>query len=531
MRAVIETYRGVTGTTGQGPLEALLEVALDLTAGLSASDRYRRLVASVGRVVPADAVALLRLVDGQLEPVAVEGLAPGLMGRRFAPGEHPRLAAILAARGPVRFPVGDPLPDPYDGHLEGGDEGWTHVHSCMGCSLRLGDELIGALTVDALAPGAFDGVADSTLAAFAALAAAAMQTAALIERLEQRAERRGQLALQLTREALLSQGGELLGASPALEDLRRDLEKVAASDLTVLVTGETGTGKELVVRTLHARSPRRDQPLVYVNCAALPEAVAESELFGHRRGAFTGAIEDRVGKFELADGGTLFLDEIGELPPSLQPKLLRTLQSGEIHRVGSDQELRVDVRVLAATNRDLAREVKEGRFRADLYHRLSVYPVHVPRLADRPGDVALLAGRFLDRARLRLGLGPIRLTRAAQKALDRYPWPGNVRELEHVLTRAALRAAPLERGARVEIDVSDLALGEAEPGAAGGAPRTVAVESREPAEPLADAIDRFQRDYIRRTVEASGGCWAEAARRLDLDRGNLSRRARRLGLR
>lgn len=503
-------------------------MALDLTRGLPTKDRFQRLVEAVRQVVPADSVALLRLVDGALEPVAIDGLSPETLGYRFVPDEHPRLAAILASEAPVRFAPDDPRPDPYDGLLDAGAGEFGHVHSCMGCSLRLHGELVGALTVDAAAARAFERVDEATFATFAALAAAAMQTASLIEALERRVEKKGQLALQLSREALARQGGELIGVSTAMAALRGELARVAGSDLTVLVTGPTGTGKELAVRTLHARSARRDQPLVYVNCAALPEAIAESELFGHKKGAFTGAVEDRMGKFELADGGTLFLDEIGELPLSLQPKLLRTLQSGEIQRVGSDRELKVDVRILAATNRDLEREVRAGRFRDDLFHRLSVYPIHVPALAERAGDVPVLAGHFLERARSRLGLGPCRFTRAALAALAGYDWPGNVRELEHVVTRAALRAAGADREAAVTVDAEHLALGAA----AAPRPRARPAAVAETAGlPLAEAVERFQRELIGRTLEEAAGSYAEAARRLGLDRGNLFRRARRLGLR
>ncbi|GMV40230.1 MAG: hypothetical protein AMXMBFR64_19460 [Myxococcales bacterium] len=505
-------------------IDALLDIALDLTASLSTQERYQRLLAAVRAVVPCDASALMRNEGGVLVPVVVAGLTPETLGRRFVPAEHPRLAAIVASREPVRFRADDPRADPYDGYVSASPDHLTHVHSCMGSSLHVGDELVGVLTVDAMEPGAFDRVADRTFAAFAALAAATMRTAGLIEALERAVERKGRVAEHLVTTALLRQGGELVGQSEAMRTLRAELEVIAASELTVLVTGETGVGKELVARTLHAGSRRSRQALVYVNCAALPESIAESELFGHVRGAFTGAVEDRAGKFELADGGTLFLDEVGELAPSIQAKLLRALQSGEIQRVGADRDVRVDVRVVAATNRELTVEVAAGRFRADLYHRLSVYPVRVPPLREREGDVALLAGLFLDRARVQLGLGSARLGRAAREALARYSWPGNVRELEHVIMRAALRASGGRRRADALIDVSHLGLDGAAP-----APETP-VAAPLVGLGLADATATFQRDLILRAVESSGGNWAEAARRLGLDRGNLHRTARRLGL-
>ena len=517
----------VLPTTDSATLDALLAVALDLTTSLPTAARYQRLLAAVRRVVPADATALLRLEGQELVPLAVDGLAPETLGRRFRPGEHPRLGAILEREGPVRFAPDDPMPDPYDGVIEGSPDHHAHVHSCMGASLRLEGRTVGVLTLDALEPGRFDSVDDRTLATLGALAAAVLQTATLIEALEERAERTGQVAHQLVQEALQRGGGELLGLSEPMAALRRELDTVADSDLTVLILGETGTGKELVARTVQARSPRSGQPLVYVNCAALPESIAESELFGHVRGSFTGAIADRRGKFELAHGGTLFLDEVGELPASVQPKLLRALQAGEIQRIGADRTRTVDVRILAATNRDLEAEVKAGRFRPDLYHRLSVFPVRVPPLRERAEDVPLLAGHFLDQARLRLGTPPLRLARDTAARLTRYPWPGNVRELEHVLMRAALRAASEGRGGSLVVQPRHLSL---EP-----APGPAPDDDRDPGRPdaggaLREATEEFQRRHIQQAVARAQGNWAAAARALGVDRGNLYRQARRLGL-
>src|SRR5690606_36212219 len=237
---------------------------------------------------------------------------------------------------------------------------------------------------------------------------------------------------------------EILGASDAITQLLHELDVVADSDLPVLLTGETGVGKELFARRLHRKSRRSRQPMVHVNCAALPESLAESELFGHVKGAFSGASNDRAGRFEAAQGGTLFLDEVGELPLSVQAKLLRALQNGEIQRLGTDQIIKTDVRIIAATNRQLKENTSAGNFRADLYHRLSVYPVHIPPLRDRGRDALILAGHFLELSRARLGLRGLRLSYAAERALLHYNWPGNVRELEHVVSRAALKT--LSRG-------------------------------------------------------------------------------------
>jgi anaerobic nitric oxide reductase transcription regulator len=290
-------------------------------------------------------------------------------------------------------------------------------------------------------------------------------------------------------------------------------------------------GKELFARRLHRLSRRREKPLVHVNCAALPESLAESELFGHVRGAFSGATTDRPGRFEAADGGTLFLDEVGELPLTVQAKLLRALQNGEIQRLGTDRPRRVDVRIIAATNRQLRDQVREGHFRADLYHRLSVYPVPIPPLREREQDVLLLAGRFLELNRARLGLRSLRLTPAAEDALLRYPWPGNVRELEHVIGRAALKA--VSRGAARQDIVSlppellDL------DGPSLAAPVTAAASTSVlsgPVQPLRDAVDTFQRERISHALQMHDGQWAAAARSLGLDASNLHKLARRLGM-
>ncbi len=236
----------------------------------------------------------------------------------------------------------------------------------------------------------------------------------------------------------LHDSGELLGRSPMFLDLLRDLDPVAPSDTTVLLLGETGTGKELIARAIHATSKRRDQPLIKVNCAAIPATLIESEFFGHERGAFTGATARRDGRFALAHGGTIFLDEIGELPLELQAKLLRVLQEGEFERVGSSETRKVDVRVIAATNRDLLQATREGRFREDLYYRLAVFPLRVPPLRERREDIAVIASSFAERFAARLGKHVAPLSPACIARLERYPWPGNVRELRNVIERAVI---------------------------------------------------------------------------------------------
>lgn len=232
----------------------------------------------------------------------------------------------------------------------------------------------------------------------------------------------------------------ILGDSPVLKKVLAQIEMVAPTNAGVLILGESGTGKELVARAIHDRSPRKAAALVRVNCASVPRELFESEFFGHIRGAFTGAVKDRIGRFELAHGGTLFLDEIGEVPLELQSKLLRVLQEGQFEKLGEDRTRTVDVRIIAATNRDLEIEVKAGRFRQDLYYRLSVFPIELPPLRDRSEDIPILARNFLQQSARKLGLASPRLTPAQEKELQFYDWPGNVRELQNAIERAVIRA-------------------------------------------------------------------------------------------
>jgi transcriptional regulator with GAF, ATPase, and Fis domain len=234
--------------------------------------------------------------------------------------------------------------------------------------------------------------------------------------------------------------GDMVGQSSAIRKVEEQIELVAPTDSTALITGESGTGKELVAREIHRRSSRADRPLIKVNCAAIPRELYDSEFFGHTKGSFTGAIRDRVGRFELADGGTLFLDEIGEIPLDLQSKLLRVLQEGELERVGEERTRKIDVRIIAATNRDLKAEIEANRFRSDLYYRLSVFPIELPRLAERKEDIPLLAEHLLVQLARKLGKPTPRLTLANAQELQRYNWPGNIRELQHVLERALITA-------------------------------------------------------------------------------------------
>ncbi|CAB1077008.1 hypothetical protein D1AOALGA4SA_4805 [Olavius algarvensis Delta 1 endosymbiont] len=241
--------------------------------------------------------------------------------------------------------------------------------------------------------------------------------------------------------------GEIIGGSKALKKILGQIEQVASTDATVLILGETGTGKELIARAIHELSNRNSRPLVKVNCAALPANLIESELFGHEKGAFTGALARKIGRFELADRGTIFLDEIGDLPLELQAKLLRILQEGEFERLGNPETITVDVRVLAATNRDLAKTIRKGDFREDLFYRLNVYPVTCPSLRDRRDDIPLLVKHFVDKYSTKIGKKIYAVPKNIMKALQSYHWPGNVRELENIVERALV----ISRGDKLEI--------------------------------------------------------------------------------
>ena len=316
-------------------------------------------------------------------------------------------------------------------------------------------------------------------------------------------------------QAELGRRGTLIGEGPAMQQVRALIDRVGPTEARVLITGESGTGKELVAAAIHAASRRRGRAFVTVNCAAIPRDLVESEMFGHERGAFTGATERRLGRFELAHGGTLFLDEVGDLSQEAQAKLLRTLETGELQRIGAEATTRIDARIVAATNRRLEDAVHNGAFREDLFFRLNVFPIELPPLRERLEDVPALVAHLAERVRPG---HPVSFTEDALGLLSAYPWPGNIRELANLVERLTILSGPVIEGSAVRQVLRA--------GAASGsltAPSTLLGRS------LTEALDEFERGLINAAVAQAKGNMAEAARILQTDRANLYRRMRRLG--
>ncbi|NTX13744.1 sigma-54-dependent Fis family transcriptional regulator [Myxococcus sp. CA056] len=325
----------------------------------------------------------------------------------------------------------------------------------------------------------------------------------------------------------------IIGESPQMQDVYKVIDKVADTPSTVLITGESGTGKELIATALHGASSRRDKPFIKINCAAIPATLLESELFGYERGAFTGAVTSKPGRFELADGGTLFLDEIGEIPVEMQVKLLRALQEGEFERVGGIKTTRVDVRLVAATNRDLQAEIEAGRFRKDLYYRLAVVPLTLPPLRERRSDILMLARHFVDKYNRRLNKKIEGITDDALALLQGYAWPGNIRELENLIERALLFAdGPLITAKDLPEPVRQGAGVQASPAPPPSAP-TLEVPTGEVG--LKDIVRmkaaELERDLIVKKLDETGGNVTRAARLLQISRKSLQTKMKEFGLR
>jgi transcriptional regulator with GAF, ATPase, and Fis domain len=462
------------------------------------ADVLGQALASLREVVPYDLAAVFRLRDDALHVLAAAGPldGPSIRRHRLQLSRFPTIRRALSTRRPIPLEAHDHAGDegdPFDGVLD-----LPHGHSCMVVPLYAGDRNLGLITLDRTTCAVYSDDAVRLAGLYGQLVSMALRfadQAALLDRYRHQ--------LQAENRRLRDEAGGGAEAcrrveasqAPAMIGLARLARQVAESDLPVLLHGQTGSGKEVLAHAIHHWSPRADGPLVALNCAALPENLVESELFGHVKGAFTGALRDRPGAFRTANGGTLLLDEIGELPAAVQAKLLRVLQEGTFQPVGRDEPDRVDVRVIAATHVDLARAVEQGRFREDLYYRLAVFPLRLPPLRARADDILpiardLLEGWARDRRR-----GPWTLSPAAEAALRAAPWPGNVRELRNALERATILqpAGP--------IAPEHLGLGEPDPPKPAADPRPTAAPATGPL-PTADEAER---DYLLRVLAACGG--------------------------
>jgi transcriptional regulator with GAF, ATPase, and Fis domain len=482
-------------------LQALLRIGNDLHALHATGPIARRLLELALETIPAERATVLLMDAGTAEPAASFALdrhgaaAPFAVSRTLVERVLSERSAVLAN----------------DVLEEAGD--WNGVESVAAARLQslLAAPLTGSegpsgvLYLDTRERGTrFDERHLDLLTAAAGIASAALANARLLEWLREENQRI---------EAALDSG--MVGESPRMKEIGRLLARVAPTDSTVLLLGESGTGKEVAARSLHKGSRRSSRPFVAINCATLSETLLESELFGHEKGAFTGAVDRKTGKIEAAEGGTLFLDEVGELPPQLQAKLLRVIQEREYERVGGTRTLRADVRVVAATNRDLEKAMREGSFRDDLFYRLNVITLTLPPLRERPEDVPLLASHFAAHVSRRLGRRIAGFTPEARACLLRYGWPGNIRELSNAIERALV----LGEGELIRPEDLPETVLETGPGAAAG-----------PVGQYHESVNAFKRRLILDALNEAGGNVTKAAERLDLNPTYLHRLMRNFDL-
>jgi formate hydrogenlyase transcriptional activator len=504
--------------------EELLRAILDGTAAVTGTAFFTSLVQHLARALQVRRVYVAECLDAERARARAVW-----MGNDFSPPFEYILAdtpcmkvtqgqtCLYASHVQQYFPHNKFLPT-MNAQSYLGIPLWNAAHDVIGHMVLVDDK-----------PMSEDPLWVSVLQTFAARAGAELEREQANERLREALAEVERLKNQLLAENVYLQEEirgehnfvEMVGSSPALLTLLKLVERVAGTDTTVLIQGETGSGKELVARALHSHSPRRQRALVKVNCGAVPPSLLESELFGHVRGAFTGAVDRRVGRFEIADGGTLFLDEIGELPLDTQVKLLRVLQEQEFEPVGSSKTLRVDVRIIAATNRNLAAEVGAGRFRSDLFFRLNVVPLTVPPLRDRAADIPFFVTFFLSRFATKFGRRIERVERETMDHLVRYAWPGNVRELQNVIERAVVLSA----GPVLKLGADLLPVDE--------------VSSVEPEAPVARGetlltLEEAERRHIQSILAHTNGVVEGpegAARILSLHPNTLRSRMKKLGLR
>ena len=493
-------------------LQVLLEITNTLVSELDIRDLFPSITACVRRAVPHEYSSLALRVPGtdQLRVHALVFDGPGGVleeGASTAMSETPAGEAVETRR-PVILDA-DALARVSSPIVQRLAKAGLKSICCLPLITRL--HVLGTLNVGSTRERAFSDSDIDFLSQVAGQAAIAIENATSYQEI-------GQLKDQLAEEKLYLQDeirtdrnfGEIIGDSPQFRSVLDQVETVAPTDASVMILGETGTGKELIARALHDLSGRRERTFVKLNCAAIPTGLLESELFGHEKGAFTGAIMQKAGRFELANKGTLFLDEIGDIPLELQPKLLRALQEHEFERLGGTRTIKVDVRLVAATNRDLAQMINERQFRTDLYYRLSVFPISVPPLRERVDDIPKLVRYFTQKFARRMNKHVESISQETMDALVRYPWPGNVRELENLIERAVI----LTRGTTLQIPISEL--------------RSASTETASPV-----TLEEAERDHIRRVLERSNGVVGGpngAAAKLGMKRTTLQSKMKKLGI-
>jgi formate hydrogenlyase transcriptional activator len=493
-------------------LQILLEITNALVSELSVRELFPTITAAVRRAVPHEYSSLALRVPGtdqiRIYALVFDG-SPGIFseGTTTALNETPagravesRKPAFLDEKELSKYPL------PIVQRLVAAG---LKTICCVPLITRT--EVLGTLNVGSTSANAFSASDIDFLTQVAGQAAIAVENAMAYQKIAQLKDELAEEKLYLEDEIRTERNfGEIVGDSPSFRSVLDQVATVAPTDATVLILGETGTGKELIARAIHDMSTRRDRTFVKLNCAAIPTGLLESELFGHEKGAFTGAISQKAGRFELANKGTLFLDEIGDIPLELQPKLLRALQEQEFERLGGTRTIKVDVRLVAATNRDLAQMINERQFRTDLYYRLNVFPISVPPLRERPEDVPKLVRYFTQKYARRMNRRIETIPQVSMDAMIRYAWPGNVRELENLIERAVI----LTSGSALQIPTSELRA---------AAPDAIAPVTLEDAE----------RDHIRRVLEQSNwvvGGTGGAASRLGMKRTTLQSKMKKLGI-
>jgi len=492
-------------------LQILLEITNMLVSELDIRDLFPTLTAGVRRAVPHEYSSLALRVPGtdqlRLHALVFDGPTPFQEGNA-APLSGTPASEAMESRRPVLLTMND---------LARFSANVTDHLKTIGlrtiCCLPLitRRHVLGTLNVGSTRDNAFSDTDIDFLSQVAGQAAIAIENATAYQVIAELKDKLAEEKLYLEEEIRTDRNfGEIIGDSPTFRSVLDQVQTVAPTDATVLILGETGTGKELIARAIHDLSARNKRTFVKLNCAAIPTGLLESELFGHEKGAFTGAIMQKAGRFELANNGTLFLDEIGDIPLELQPKLLRALQEHEFERLGGTRTIKVDVRLVAATNRDLAQMINERQFRTDLYYRLSVFPISIPPLRERSDDIPKLVRYFTQKFARRMNKSVETISQETMDALIRYPWPGNVRELENLIERAVI----LTRGTALQIPLAEL--------------RGAVPESGTPV-----TLEDAERDHIRRALDQARGVVGGpngAAARLGMKRTTLQSKMKKLGL-